>query len=380
MRSLNGRRDGMALFFALGAIVVIGALVTGALLLSTQEYRTGRNTLTQTRALASSEFGLGQAYSAWDKSWNSLDAGTTVARDFAPGDGSANTVRITKLDAYTYLAVSAATSGADMQQGAGRRTSTLVRLNIPDLSVKGAITSAGKVAIGGSTYLSGLDTLPAGWDCTESKKDVAGAAVSSWTKLTAGGKCKDLVCLKGAPLVSIDTTVADTNTYFKYGDLTWPQLVNMADKTVSGTVTGVAPTWTDASMTTCKIADVKNWGDPLRSPYNVCQDYFPIVYAPTDLNINGDRGQGMLLVGGNLNIQGNFTFYGTVITRGTIKLTGTGNKIVGAVMAAAVLDSTSTSTALGASTIQYSSCTVSSVLKNTASPVLARGRGWAELF
>ena len=380
MHSLNGRRDGMALFLALGAIVVIGALVTGALLMSTQEYRTGGNALTQTRALASSEYGLGQVYSTWDKSWNSFDPGTTFVRTFTPGDGSVDSVRITKLDSYTYVAVSSATTGSDMARGADRRTSTLVRLNVPQLSIKGAITTGGKVAIGGSTNLSGLDSLPPGWDCDEPKQDVAGAAVSGWGKLSIGGKCKDMACLKGAPYISIDSTVADTSTYFKYGDLTWPQLVGMADKTVSGTLTGITPTWTDASMTSCKTSDTKNWGDPLRDPYNVCQDYFPIVYAPYDLNINGDRGQGMLLVAGNLNIQGNFTFYGTVITRGTIKLTGTGNKIVGAVMAAAVIDSTSASTASGASTIQYSSCTVNSVLKNSATPVLARGRGWAELF
>ena len=88
----------------------------------------------------------------------------------------------------------------------------------------------------------------------------------------------------------------------------------------------------------------------------------------------------MLLVGGNLSIQGNFTFYGPVISRGTVKLTGTGNHINGSVLAANVVDSTATTSLTGNSAIQYSSCANMTALQRTAMPVKAPKRSWAELF
>jgi hypothetical protein len=104
------------------------------------------------------------------------------------------------------------------------------------------------------------------------------------------------------------------------------------------------------------------------------------VYAPGNLSINGDMGQGVLLVNGNLNIQGSFVYYGQVIVRGTLKLTGTGNHIYGGVMAAAVLDSTSTSQLSGNSSIHYSRCAITSVFSTAALGIHAPQRSWIELF
>jgi formylmethanofuran dehydrogenase subunit C len=153
----------------------------------------------------------------------------------------------------------------------------------------------------------------------------------------------------------------------------------MADKQVSGTMTNVGPSLQNGA---CKTNDNKNWGDPARNALlpGACETYFPIIYAPGDLSINGNVGQGVLLVGGNLNIQGNFTFYGPVISRGTVKLTGVGNHITGSILAANVQDSTSTSSLLGSSAIQYSSCANNVALQRTAMPVKAPQRSWAELF
>jgi hypothetical protein len=91
-------------------------------------------------------------------------------------------------------------------------------------------------------------------------------------------------------------------------------------------------------------------------------------------------GQGVLLVNGNLNIQGSFVYYGQVIVRGTLKLTGTGNHIYGGVMAAAVIDSTSTSQLSGNSSIHYSRCAITSVFVTSALSTRAPQRSWIELF
>ena len=133
---------------------------------------------------------------------------------------------------------------------------------------------------------------------------------------------------------------------------------------------------------TCKTSDNKNWGDPARNTTTpgACETYFPIIYAPGDLAINGNVGQGILLVAGNLSIQGNFSFYGPVISRGSVKLTGTGNHINGSVLAANVIDSTSTSSLTGNSAIQYSRCSNNMALQRTAMPTKTPQRSWAELF
>lgn len=379
MRSPRNRR-GMALGVVLLAIVIISILILGAYLSNIQEYQVGRNTLTQNRALSAAEHGEGAVYSNWDRGWNTFRAGTTFVRAWAPGDGSVDTTRITKLNALSFLVVSEGAAGTGARAGARRRTGTLMRLNVPKVSMLGAITTRGTVRIGGSTTINGRDTTYAGWDCPPAGAPVAGAVVPSFSNLQSGGTCGPTYsCIQGVPLVSATLVAADTNTYFSYGDQKWPDLIKMADHTVSGTWTGIRPTYrADGS---CNTGDPGNYGDPARnSPTGKCESYFPVIYAPGDLTINGNVGQGLLLVGGNLNIQGGFTYFGQVIARGTVKLTGTGNHINGSILAASVVDSTASSMLGGNSTIRFSRCAVVSALRNTALPVKAPQRSWIELF
>lgn len=377
MRSTRERK-GMALGLVLMAIAVISVMIVGAYYANMQEYRLGTNNLTQARAMTAAEYGHGAVYQGWSRSWNSFRAGTTFVMPYGPGDGSIDTVRITKLNALSYLIASEGRSGNGPHGGARRRAGLVVRLAVPQVTMLGAITTKGNVKIGGSTSLSGVDTTLAGWNCPPVGAPVAGAVVPALSNLSAGGSCAGYTCIKGTPLVSISAAAADTNTYFSYGGMKWADLVAMADKSVSGTMTGVGPSISGGS---CRTSDNKNWGDPARAATaGVCESYFPVVYAPGDVSINGNVGQGILLVNGNLSIQGGFSFYGPVIVRGTVKLTGTGNHITGSVLAASVIDSTSTSVLSGNSSIQFSRCANTVALQRTALPVKAPQRSWSELF
>ena len=369
----------MALGVVLIAIAVISLMIVGAFFANIQEYRLGSNNLTQARAMTAAEYGQGYTYQNWNRSWNAFKAGTTFVTAYAPGDGSIDTVRVTKLNSLTFLIKSEGRAGIGPHGGARRHAGLFVRLQVPQVKILGAITTKGSVKIGGTTSISGTDSSLAGWNCPPTGAPVAGVVVPSLSNLTSGGSCgATYSCLKGSPLVSISTAAMDTNTYFYYGGLTWSDLVAMADKQVSGTLTGVGPMVTGGS---CATSNNKNWGDPGRaSTPGVCENYFPIIYAPGDLTINGNMGQGVLLVGGNLYIQGGFTFSGPVISRGTVKLAGTGNHINGSVLAANVIDSTSSTSLTGNSAIQYSSCANMTALQRTAMPVRAPKRSWAELF
>ncbi|NUQ91752.1 MAG: hypothetical protein HOQ11_12430 [Gemmatimonadaceae bacterium] len=371
-------RKGIALGVVLMAIFVITLLILGAYFTNIQEYRLGNNSLLQTRAMSSADYGHAVVYQTWDKSWNTFKNGTTFVRAYTPGDGGIDTVRITKLNNLSFLVVSEGRAGGGMRSGARRRAGMLLRLNMPTINIRAAIMTSGNLTIGGSTALSGKDSVPAGWSCPPAGAPVAGAIVPKASNFSYGGSCKAMSCIAGTPLLDTTKVASDTNSYFNYGSLHWSDMVAMADKQVTGTQTNVGPS---TSAGACRTADNKNWGDPNRAvPAGLCESYFPIVYSPGDLSINGNVGQGILLVNGNLSIQGNFTFDGPVIVRGTVKLTGTGNHINGAVLAANVIDSTATSSMTGNSAIQYSSCANAQALLRTALPTKAPQRGWAEMF
>jgi hypothetical protein len=381
---MTSRRRGFALALSLLAIVIIGAMIAGGYLASVQYFRMGRNSLVEQRALAATELGLDSAYATWSKAWNSVPVGTVTTLAYSASDGSwVDTVRITKLNQLSSLIVSEGRGGGQWGQvSARRRVGMIARLNMPKVNQLGALTTRGTVSIGGSTAINGMDTTFSGWNCPPVASAIAGVAVPSFSNITFGGSCPAGTCIAGSPLVSVTPTAADTNTYFSYGSLKWADLVAMADKSVSGTLTHVRPATNSSGGTqVCNTSSSTNWGDPGRAnPSGVCEGYFPVVYSPGNLAINGDMGQGVLLVNGNLNIQGSFVYYGQVIVRGTLKLTGTGNHIYGGVMAAAVVDSTSSSQLSGNSSIHYSRCAITSVFATSAMVIHAPQRSWIELF
>jgi hypothetical protein len=53
-----------------------------------------------------------------------------------------------------------------------------------------------------------------------------------------------------------------------------------------------------------------------------CAESYPIVTATGDLQIDGGRGQGILYVGGRLQIVGPFEFSGVIIASGGIETSG----------------------------------------------------------
>jgi hypothetical protein len=97
------------------------------------------------------------------------------------------------------------------------------------------------------------------------------------------------------------------------------------------------------------------------------------------INSNG-YGQGIMLVEGDLAVQGGFTFYGPVIVRGELKTAGTGGHFNGGVIAANV--NLGTTTVLGNALVQFSSCAVERAILNSASLTRAlplAQRSWMDL-
>ena len=112
-----------------------------------------------------------------------------------------------------------------------------------------------------------------------------------------------------------------------------------------------------------------------------CGNYFPIIHITGDATLNGVQGQGILLVDGDLEVQGSYEFYGITIVQGRLKTAGGGSTEAhfwGGVMAANVdLELNSLS---GNATLNYSKCAIVQALQMTGSTAPLRSRGWVQLF
>jgi hypothetical protein len=416
MRNPRHRRNGFALAVAMVAIVVIGALIAGAFWTSTQEFRSGRNALVQERALAAAEYGQNWVLANWNNSWNLMNPGDTVAWTQAPDANSSARIRMTRLNSYTFWVVSEGVAGAGSGGEARRRTNSIIRLDVPNLKITGAITTAGTASFSGAMAgvggVNGNDANPNGWsECPPGgppKAAISNDAPGS--EITSSGTCGSTpstsACfISSSSKVATDASAGDPNTYNGFGEYNWGDLTSMADAahTITATGTSTAPrpvmdmVMPTASGSTCLrnatltaaggIVYASNWGEPLRtggSVVNACKDFYPVIWiqgstAWSRLAGGTTRGQGILLVEGNLQMQGTFQFYGLIIVKGSLAMSGsstTGPKVFGAVMTGGTGN-----TYAGGASVQYSSCAVTNALNNlTPKPVLVPERAWGNMY
>ncbi|MGI9626190.1 MAG: hypothetical protein ACR2QM_05085, partial [Longimicrobiales bacterium] len=156
------------------------------------------------------------------------------------------------------------------------------------------------------------------------------------------------------------------------------ELTGFADKVVpGGTYSSISPS---SSGGVCTTSNAYNWGEPF-DPSADCGNYFPMIHVTGNATLQGGgRGQGVLLVDGDLDIQGGFTFYGIIITQGTFETQGSGNRVLGGVMARNLDFDDQTVT--GGSIIQRSTCAVDRVV--AMNPGLSslrplENRSWVDL-
>src|SRR5881296_2280405 len=344
---------GMALLMALGAIVIIGVLIGGVVFVTTQDYRIGGNTVRQARAAAAAELGLNRLAQDWNLANNQRQVGNPLIISYTAPRGASAKVTVTRVSGVYFWAVSEGTAGAlGSQATARRRYGTFLRLDIPQMNFLGAITTQGNTTINGNVTVNGNDAA------------------------TANGS----VTVDGSPPVLTTLAAGDTNTYFNYGSSTYQSIAASANLTYAGNtqLTGVGPIVLGGVCQSSVIP--ANWGEPTHaSPATPCESYFPIIHALGDLKVTTGRGQGILLVDGDLNIAGDFTFDGVVIVRRGLKMSGTGNKVSGAVMAASV-DVNDNVAVVGNTSILYSSCALVAAMSGSAYPKQARQRGWVDVY
>jgi Tfp pilus assembly protein PilX len=386
----TGDRRGFALLVALAALVIIGGLIVGAFFASTQEFRIGRNTVLQSRAMTAAEYGLNETIipdQVWKSAWANEAAGTLVLDNaaFDPGDGSVGQRSVVALGNGNFLVISEGFAGSTLGAQARKRLGGFVRIRAPKFNLRGAITTKGSIKIAGSTEIHGEDTAPSLWtDCPPITDTLPGVAYNP--DFPPQINCDNKGCVTGDPPSVPDSVAANSGTYNVFGDITYTDLVAKATKTIDGgkTFTNLAPEFTLDSLTGVTLCDRKiesNWGDPTHTyPDTECRSYYPIIHVKGDLTLTGGAGQGILLVDGNLDASGGVNFYGPVIIKGALKITGNSAapRFMGGVMAENV--DINNNMMAGNSVVSYSSCAIEKAVNGSATAAFDKTRGWMEMY
>jgi hypothetical protein len=364
---------GIALAMAIFALVVIGAIVAGTVFAGRLEQRGGQNTIYAGQAFEAADAGLAATITSWPKSYNALAVQDSAAVSETSLGGNAYTsgevVRINDLAFLVRSSGETRTAGGDVL--ASRLLGQLVKLNPTSVDIQAAVTARGTVTVGGNANVDGHDQDPTGWSSCGSLADLAGVRTNDTVEVSGSAS------LDGSPAQTAhDSSITDSLFSKPFEDL-----AASADITLgAGSYNGMAPIYTTTTPVKCDKANSLNWGEPwMGTSFPLCTDDFPIVYRNGDLDLQNGRGQGVLLVRGNLRIRGNVEFTGLIIALGQVESRGTGNKISGALLAsnAELGDET---TFIGNPVVTYSSCAVSKALQASAKVIPFASRSWAQLY
>lgn len=395
-------RDGFAMFMALGALVIIAVLVAASSMISLQETRLGQNSLVQARAFAAAEYGLNRIQADWDRTPNlTMDVGARFDTTYTLAEGTAE-VHYVRLNDETFWIVSEGLAmvgdNVSLARQGRKRLGAILRLRIPTIKSEGAITANGNIKVSGSVTIDGNNNVPPGWgdDCDASQPAKAGVAVP----LTASvSDIKEANIIGGDPKVLKSASAGQASTYVSYGDENWNTLAGLANfRYTNGQLPDARPSVDGTG--TCNRADQANWGEPFRAgqsnvPANVtlvpaCENWFPIIYAtcpspwPTSgscvISFNGGRGQGILLIHGDLYLNGNMDWFGLIVASGDVRK-GNGNpNMYGSVMSANSDMDLSGSEFTGNADFMYSQCSLERAMRGTAQVLQAKERSWTELY
>ena len=371
-------RRGFALPTVIGALVIIGVLVTAGFFISQQELRIGVASSHANMAVNIAQAGANEVLG----NWNGYQLGniavwsdTTITDTIASGIWE---VSIANSNNFVYFvtATGTVTEGGARWAGAKRTIGIVTKMIFADIDPPAALTTRGKTVVKGNALINGTNTTPPSWGpyCTAfATNDTTGVLTNDTSLIGTSGKG----AVAGNPAYDQDSTIVDS-TFTNFGNMDWAQLTALAQaegKDVTSLGTNINQTGPDTTATgRCNEATLTNWGDTI--PTAACGAYFPLIYhgGPSLRIQSGGMGQGILLVDGTLDLRGNFLFYGIIIVQGDFETQGNGNRIIGAVMASnGTLDDQSI---VGGSEVTYSRCAVTRSILNNAS--LSRARPLAE--
>ena len=380
VRPARAIAPGFALPTALFALVIIGALAAAAFFAALQEARLGRNGRSAEVAFDAAEAGLSAALAEGGVGgWGTVRPGDSLALSGALGEsGGRFETTVLRLNGQLFLIRSRGTDA----NGAGERLlGGLARLGAPGVRIGAALVAGGAVELGAASALDGRDGDPPGWTgCPSVGRDtVAALALPDPSDLLLGPECAGRECLSGEPALLGDPALRDSVPYGPAG-AGRTELARRATLVyppgAPGDVVTPAPV---GSADSCDRSAPHNWGEP-RRPAAVagCRSYFPVILAQGDLALAGGRGQGMLIVEGDLTLTGGAEFVGAALVGGVFRVSGAGGRVSGAVVAAG--RGGGVAAYLEGASLAFSSCAVALAGAVAAPAKALPERSWAYLY
>jgi hypothetical protein len=362
---------GAALLIAIVALVAIGAMVAGTFLAGWLELRTSRAGRYAVGAFEAAEAGAAGVVAAWSPASRRLPIGadTLVAADSSAGSGYA--VTLSRVAESLFL-IRAEGWQADPGGRASRRMVGMFVRPVPVAVDHGAaLTVFGPAALASASLVDGTDQVPPGWD------GFCGAPLAVPAIRSTSGAGTAVVSVdSGPPAVVTQDSLLHPSALIDFGGVSFDELAAGASRQVSGAMPALVPATVDGR---CADAVGSNWGEPTNGPASIaaCRDFFPVAYASGNLSLNGGRGQGILLVRGDLELAGGVEFTGVAVVLGRVFSSGSGGRIRGTLLVGGAGGVTTLGPADG---VRYSSCAVERALMANGARVVVAKRGWAQLY
>lgn len=355
------------MLLAVVALAAIGAMVAGSFLAGWLDQRSATALRFGSAAFEAAEAGAAETIAAWGPAFSRLALRTdTVA--VTGGTGLARySATVTRLNPGTFLVRSEGRRiGAGGALLARRLVGEFVRLEVAAVDHGSALTLGGPASIANAGVVSGSDEIPAGWDSVCS-------AASGVPAIRSGGGA--VITDSGAPAPAVIDTLIGPATFTGFGSVTFDQLAAQAARQVTGTVGPLTPF---AANGRCELDAASNWGEPWAGAGSVpeCFEFFPVVYAPGDLTLAGGRGQGVLLVRGDLDLSAGTEFAGVVVVLGRVVTSGGGGRITGTLL----VGGTGTTILSAGARVSYSSCAVERALGANGTVRRLQTRSWGQLY
>ena len=371
-------RSGFALPAAIFSVILVSALVAGALFVATDELRAGRGDGADQRALAAAEWALERAILTWDSRRNVTQpvgrTDTLMTEYAAPNDTLV--VLATRLQRRSVWITATATRGGDGRGIPARHTvAASLRLVDTPFPAPAALTSGGAVLVDGGV-VDGRAAGPAGdstaTTCTASVS-AAGRRVPDVSRVT----CPSCGTSPGSGvfgLPPIDSSGVTDSGFAAVVNATVASLVRRASIDLPGGTMAPRPISANAL---CDLTDPFNWGDP--GGASPCADWLPVIHVRGSVVLSaGAVGQGILVVDGSVRVEGGARFVGVVLASGDVTVSGLGAEIAGAVFAAPG-SAAVTSRITDGGAIRFEPCAVQRTSMIAARLVATPERWWVEL-
>jgi hypothetical protein len=406
LKKLHTDRRGFTLMLSLFALVVLGAALSASFLAVRFDRSGSTRSTWAAEAQNAAESGLARTYATWDATvHNALPVWTTATpTEWSSGNQTLQAGKLLHSSVVRRLNEELfQVTSTGWRQGGSRRMAQLsvvqfFRLAKPSIDANAAVTVSEPVTFNGNSFeVSGFNANPPQWGVGEcsaldtdntdgSSDDVVGVRSAAGTGVNPA---QDDDNVFGYPIRDVSNDPSITSATFNdFLDYTFATLGSQPGVKVlpnTSTYTGVGPVL-DVSTGTCDKTVLLNFGEPFRSPttgvVTQCTGYFPVVRGTGSQTkfAAGSRGQGILLIEGDLELVGGFEWVGVIIVRNEIKISGTGNKIYGALLAEGASVDTDNGSVGGNVEIHYSNCAIEKAVFGAALARPLGQRSWSQAY